>query len=63
LFWCSEGRLRTLGIILVGIACAIEIYNYWLNYNGTTLDAEFAILKIGLLLPFVWLLVQSRKAR
>ena len=60
-FYESSGRTRILGIITVGGAVAVEAYNYWLNYIGTTLDAEFAILKITLLLPFVWLLLESRK--
>jgi len=61
LFYDSSGRTRILGAITVGGAIAVEAYNYWLNYLGTTLDAEFAILKIALLLPFFWLLIESRK--
>jgi hypothetical protein len=63
LSWDSEGHTKLLGIITVGLAIAIEVYNYWLNYNGTTLDAEFAILKITLLVPFVWLLIESKGIR
>jgi hypothetical protein len=61
LFYESKGRARILGLITLGAAIAVEIYNYWLNYHGTTLDAEFAILKVALLFPFAWLLLESRK--
>jgi hypothetical protein len=60
LFYESKGHTRILGLITLGGAYAVEIYNYWLNYHGTSLDAEFAILKVALLFPFVWLLLESR---
>ena len=41
--------------------CTLHCFSYWLNSHGTALDAEFAILKIALRLPFVWLLLESRK--
>jgi hypothetical protein len=55
----SRAHTRVLGFITVGAAIAVELYNYWLNCHGTNLDAEFAILKIVLLVPFVWLLVKN----
>jgi hypothetical protein len=61
LLYENNGRTRILGFITIGAAVAVEIYNYWLNYHGTTLDAEFAILKITLLIPFVWLMLESRR--
>lgn len=63
LFWDSEGGTRILGFVAVGGAFAVEAYNYWLNYHGTTLYAEFAVLKIVMLAPFIWLMIESTRYR
>ena len=63
LIFASRGRTRILGLITVGGAFAVESYNYWLNYHGTTINAEFPLLKIILLTPFLWLLLESGKSR
>jgi hypothetical protein len=42
-------------------AVCVRIYGYVLDYLGTSLDAEAPALKILLLLPFVWLLFESKK--
>ena len=59
----SEGRSRLLGMVVLGAASTVEAYAYWLNYKGTSLDAKFAILKVVMLTPFIWLLVESVKPR
>ena len=63
LIFDSKGRTRVLGLITVGGAFAVEFYNYWLNYHGTTINAEFPLLKVVLLTPFLWILLESRKPR
>lgn len=59
----SEGRSRILGAVSIVPAIAIEIYAYWLNYHGSSIDAEFAGLKVVMLAPFIWLLVHSLRSR
>lgn len=61
LFYAGRGAACILGIITVGGAIAVEIYNYWLNYHGTTINDEFPLVKVVLLTPFLWLLLESRQ--
>jgi hypothetical protein len=61
LFFDSRGRTRILGfVIMSAIACA-QIYGYYLVYLGSSIDVEAPILKLLYLLPFVWLLFESKK--
>ena len=57
----TPAMIQERGVATLSGAFAVEAYNYWLNYHGTTLDAEFAILKVVLLVPFAWLLLESRR--
>lgn len=57
----SAGKTRILGFICVPPAVAVKIYSYILPAVGTTLDEQLAALKILLLLPFVWLLFESKR--
>lgn len=59
----SEWKMRTLGFTCVGSAVGVKIYSYILTALGTTIDEQFAALKILLLLPFVWLLFESKKLK
>lgn len=63
LIFASRGRARILGLITVGGAFAVESYNYWLNYHGTTINAEFPLLKVVLLTAFLWLFLESGKSK
>jgi hypothetical protein len=55
-------RTRLLGIVTLSLAISVEVYNYWLNYHGASLDGELPILKLALLCPFVWLIFESRNS-
>jgi hypothetical protein len=57
----SRGKTRILGFVVMSIVVCTEIYSYYLSYLGTSLDAEAPILKLVYLLPFVWLLLESKK--
>jgi hypothetical protein len=57
----SQGKTRILGFVAMAIAVCVEVYSYILIYLGTSLDAEAPTLKVLLLLPFVWLLFESKK--
>jgi hypothetical protein len=52
----SQGNTRILGIVATAIVVGVDAYNYVLLYLG-----EAHALKILYLLPFVWLLFESRK--
>ena len=54
----SQGKSRILGIVAVSIAVCSEIYSHTLRFLGTS---PTAILKLLLLLLFVWLLFESTK--
>lgn len=67
LLWCvavlltdSHGGARRLGIVALSITAGVEAYAFDLARAGTSLDAEAPGLKMLMLLPFVWLLVESR---
>jgi hypothetical protein len=54
----SQGKTRLFGVAAISIFGCFELYRYGLAYLG----AEPAgILKLTLLLPFVWLLLESKK--
>jgi hypothetical protein len=54
----SQGTSRIWGFIALSIAVCFELYNHILRYLGTS---DTGSLKLLLLLPFVWLLVESTK--
>ena len=57
----SRGKTRIFGFIAVSLAVCYEVYVLILPYLGTSLSTEVGILKLLLLLPFVWLLFESTK--
>jgi hypothetical protein len=54
----SQGKSRILGIVAVSIAVCFEIYSHILRFGGTS---DTGSLKLLMLLPFVWLLLESTK--
>jgi hypothetical protein len=54
----SQGKSRILGIVAVSIAVCSELYSHILRYVGTS---DTGSLKLLMLLPFVWLLLESTK--
>lgn len=61
LLFDSRGKTKISGFVVMSIVVCTEIYSFYLFYLGTSLDAEAAILKLLYLLPFVWLLFESKK--
>ena len=59
----SRGKTRVLGSFALSLAVGFEVYSLILPYLGTSLSAEAGVLKLLLLLPFVWLLFESTKKR
>jgi hypothetical protein len=69
LVWCiavllldSQGRTKMLGFIALSIIVCVEIYAYGLLLMGTSLGVVAPSLKLLFLLPFSWLLLESRKS-
>jgi len=54
----SRDKTRILGIVAVSIAVCSEIYSHIVRFGGTT---DTGVLKLLMLLPFVWLLFESMK--
>ena len=54
----SQGKSRILGLVAVSIALCFELYSHILRYLGTS---DTGSLKLLMLLPFVWLLLESTK--
>jgi hypothetical protein len=57
----SQGKMRILGFGAMSIVVGFEVYRYTLAYLGTSLEAQPQMSRLLLLLPFVWLLFESRK--
>jgi hypothetical protein len=58
----SQGRTRVLGIVAMAIVVCVEVYGIGLTLLGTSLFSEVpGWTKLLYLLPFVWLLFESRK--
>jgi len=69
LLWCiglllldSAGKSRILGLVVMSIVVCVEVYSIGLSAAGRSLDLETPGFKLLFLLPFVWLLLESRKA-
>jgi len=67
-FWCiamllidSQGKTRILGFVAMSIVVGVKGYSYGLTYLGSSLNAEAPGLKLLYLLPFAWLLFETRK--
>jgi len=54
----SQGKSRILGIVAVSIAVCLEVYSHTLRFLGTS---PTEILRLLMLLLFVWLLIESTK--
>src|SRR5215218_4549252 len=54
----SQGKSRIFGIVAVSLALCLELYSHILRFGGTS---DTGILKLLMLLPFVWLLFESTK--
>lgn len=70
LVWCvgvlltdSRGRTKAFGCVAVGIGVAVEVYANWLAYRGTSLNEQAPAFKLSILLPILWLLFETRKAK
>jgi hypothetical protein len=58
LLGASQGKTRLFGGAAVALVVGSELYRYSLAYLGAE---PVEILKLTLLLPFVWLLLESKK--
>jgi hypothetical protein len=68
LVWCtatvlltSHGKVKFFGIGVMALAISAEIYSYGVRYFGSGPGGVSPLLKLVLLLPFVWLLLESSK--
>lgn len=61
LFADSRGATRIVGAVALSLVAAMRAYAYYLSYQGTSLGAQAPSLKVLSLLPFVWLLLETRK--
>jgi len=68
LVWCSatvllmsHGKLKLFGICVMALAVSAEIYSNGVRYLGSGAGGVSPLLKLTLLLPFVWLLLESSK--
>jgi hypothetical protein len=66
LVWCSakvllmsRGKVKLFGIGVMALAVSAEIYSFGVGYFGS--GGVPPLLKLVLLLPFVWLLLESSK--
>lgn len=69
LLWCiaallidSHGKTKVLGVITVSMAVCVEVYANGLSLLGASLESKAPGLKLLNLLPFVWLLFESKQA-
>ncbi len=64
LLTASRGKPRILGFAVMAIVVCVDVYVYFgLLYLGTNPFLETPVVKLPYLLPFVWLLFESRKKR
>ena len=66
--WCcatvllvSQGKTKLFGLGVMALAVGAEIYSYGVRYLGPAGAEGSPLLKLVLLLPFVWLLLESSK--
>ena len=57
----SQGKSGIVGLVVMSVVVGVEVYRYSLSYLGTSLDAEAPLLKVLILLPFVWFLLESKE--
>jgi hypothetical protein len=64
LLTASRGKTRILGFVAMAIVVCVDAYvNFGLLYLGTNPFLETPVLRLLYLLPFVWLIFESRKRR
>jgi hypothetical protein len=62
LLTASRGKTRILGFVVMAIVVCVEAYVYFgLLYLGTNPFLETQVVKLPYLLPFVWLMFESKK--
>ena len=68
LVWCSatvllmsHGKVKLFGICVIAVAVTAEIYSFGVRYFGSGAGGVSPLLKLVLLLPLVWLLLESSK--
>jgi hypothetical protein len=68
LLWCSatvllmsHGKVKLFGIGAMAVAVSAEIYSNGVRYLGSGAGGVSPLLKLTLLLPFAWLLLESSK--
>ena len=68
LVWCSatvllmsHGKVKLFGICVMALAVGVEIYSNVVRYFGSGAGGASPLLKLLVLLPFVWLLLESSK--
>jgi hypothetical protein len=57
--WSVDGKVKLFGIGVMALAVTAEIYSYGVRYFGS--GGVSPLLKLVLLLPSVWLLIESSK--
>jgi hypothetical protein len=57
----SQAKTRIWGFVAMSIVVGFEVYRYTLAYLGTPIEAQPQILRLLMLLPFVWLLFETTK--
>jgi hypothetical protein len=70
LFWCSvlllvdsRGKTRLFGVVAIGLTVSTRILDFVYTMRGASMGATWPGLKLLYLVPFVWLLLESRKRR
>jgi len=61
LLFDSQGKTRILGFVAISIAVGFEVYTHTLAFLGTPIEAQPQVLRLLMLLLFVWLLFESTK--
>jgi hypothetical protein len=57
----GQGKVKVFGICVMALAVCAEIYSNGVRYLGSGAGGVSPLLKLALLLPFVWLLLESSK--
>jgi hypothetical protein len=64
LLTASRGKTRILGFVAMAVVvCADAYVNFGLLYLGTNPFLETPVVRLAYLVPFVWLIFESRKRR
>jgi hypothetical protein len=68
LYWCitavlmgSDGATKIIGLIGISSAAAVRVFALVLPLRGGSLETTVPALKLLYLLPFVWILAESRR--